>query len=307
MNAPHMNFTQLQAFVALADLGSFTEAAEAVNLTQSAVSHALAALERELGSTLIERNRKGVGALTGVGQAILPQARALLANAAAIEQEAKAAQGRCEGRLRVGSVLALCPPLLAGTMTSFRAQYPGVEVVLFEGAAHEVDEWVHKSVVDIALVLHPSRALASTLIATDELCVLVPEGHRLHAQLAVSADDLRREGLIMGKADCSEQIMALAGLSPGDVKPLLRFQASDSTTIMAMVREGLGITLVPRMMFPGPLEGVALVPLAEPASVEIGLAVRAPELALSSARRFVQTAQAWAQQHMRGRPLLLAS
>src|SRR5215813_12949974 len=87
----HMNLSHLQSFVALVDTGSFTEAAYAVNLTQSAVSHALSALESELGVTLLERNRKGVVALTAVGQHVLPRARALLAQAEAIEQEAKAA------------------------------------------------------------------------------------------------------------------------------------------------------------------------------------------------------------------------
>src|SRR5258708_39398211 len=99
----HMNFSQLQSFVALADTGSFTEAAYAVSLTQSAVSHALAALEDELGVTLLERNRKGVIALTNVGQKIIPHVRALLAQAEAIEQEAKAAQGSAMGKLRLGN------------------------------------------------------------------------------------------------------------------------------------------------------------------------------------------------------------
>ena len=88
-----MNFSQLQSFVALAEMGSFTEAAYTVNLTQSAVSHALAALENELGVTLLERNRTGVVALTNVGEKIIPHVRALLAQAEAIEQEAKAAHG----------------------------------------------------------------------------------------------------------------------------------------------------------------------------------------------------------------------
>src|SRR3989454_2495802 len=86
-----MNFSQLQSFVALAETGSFTEAAYNVDLTQSAVSHALAALESELGVTLLERNRTGVVAVTNVGQKIIPHVRAILAQAEAIEQEARGA------------------------------------------------------------------------------------------------------------------------------------------------------------------------------------------------------------------------
>src|SRR5918912_494721 len=97
----HMNFSQLQSFVALAETSSFTEAADIVHLTQSAVSHGLAALERELGVTLLERNRKGVVALTPVGQKIMPHVRSLLAHLEAIEQEAQAAQGKMAGKVRL--------------------------------------------------------------------------------------------------------------------------------------------------------------------------------------------------------------
>src|SRR5579859_5160407 len=110
MRIMHMNFSQLQSFVALADTSSFTEAAYAIDLTQSAVSHALAALENELGVTLLERNRKGVVALSQAGQKILPHARALLAQMEAIEQEAKAAQGLAMGKLRLGSILSIISP-----------------------------------------------------------------------------------------------------------------------------------------------------------------------------------------------------
>ncbi|GLV57932.1 hypothetical protein KDH_47670 [Dictyobacter sp. S3.2.2.5] len=105
-----MNFSQLQSLVALADTGSFTEAAYTINLTQSAVSHALASLESELGVTLLERNRKGVVSLTATGQKIIPHVRALLAQAESIEQEARVAQGKASGKVRLGSINSIIPP-----------------------------------------------------------------------------------------------------------------------------------------------------------------------------------------------------
>src|SRR4051812_21343466 len=163
MKDTHMNFSQLQSLVALAETGNFSEAAYRISLTQSAVSHALASLEGELGVTLLDRNRKGVVALTSVGQKILPHVRALLAQAGAIEQEAKAAQGLASGKLRLGSTLSLCPDLLAGSLTFFQQQYPEIEVVLFEGTMQEVYEWLENSLIDVGFVLHPSKSLKSTL------------------------------------------------------------------------------------------------------------------------------------------------
>ncbi|HJZ49242.1 MAG TPA: LysR family transcriptional regulator [Roseiflexaceae bacterium] len=293
-----MNFSQLQCFVALADTGSFTEAAYSVSLTQSAVSHALAALESELGVTLLDRNRKGVVALTSVGQKVMPHARALLAQAEAIEQEAKAAHGLAAGKLRLGSILSLiCPDLLASVLTCFQQQFPNMEVVLFEGTPQEVAEWIASSIIDVGFVLHPARGIDSTLVATDELCVVVPRQHRLHAQTAVTAADLIEEGFIMSKTECAFQMMEMAGLEPSRVRPHIRYQASDSATILAMIREGLGITLLPRTMLPKKLDGVVALPLDPSRYLQIGLAVRSRDTASRAAKLLVQTALAWTQAH----------
>jgi len=292
-----MNFSQLQSFVALAEMGSFTEAAYTVNLTQSAVSHALAALENELGVTLLERNRTGVVALTNVGQKIIPHVRALLAQAEAIEQEAKAAHGETSGKLRLGSILSIISPsLLASVLTRFRASYPDMEVVLFEGAMHEVGEWIESSIIDVGFVVLPAPDIESTLITTDELCVLVSSGHRLHAQMAVTPRELREEGFVMEKTECALQLMKKAGIELSRTGPHIRYQASDSATIFAMVREGLGITLVPRMMLPKKLEGVVALPLDPPQPLRIGLAVRSQGMASPGAKLFIQTALAWTQE-----------
>src|SRR5712691_10765452 len=122
-----MNFSQLQCFVAIADTGSFTEAAYSIDLTQSAVSHALSSLERELGVTLLERNHTGVVALTSVGQKLLPHVRALLAQAETIRQEAKAARGLAKVKLRLGSIPPVSPRLFAGVLTHFQQQYPDID------------------------------------------------------------------------------------------------------------------------------------------------------------------------------------
>jgi DNA-binding transcriptional LysR family regulator len=303
-----MHLSQLEVFVALAELHSFTEAAERVGVTQSAVSHALAALERELSATLFERNRRGVTTLTAIGQSILPHVRALLANAEAITQEAKAARGLADGRLRLGNTLSLSPDLIARVVRSFQQLYPTIEVVLFEGTMLEVSEWIAHSIVDVGWVLlpHPesaaARGLASTLLVTDELCVLVPRGHRLEGLRAVGSQDLANEHFIMAKNACTLQLMGMAGLEPGRLRAQIRHQASDSATILAMVRETLGISLMPRSMLPPNAEGVVALPLRPPRQLPLGLAVRAQATIAPSTRRFIEMARTWVKNHVAGLP-----
>src|SRR5438270_9896149 len=135
----------------------------------------------------------------------------------------------------------ISPSLLASVLTRFRASYPDMEVVLFEGAMHEVGEWIESSIIDVGFVVLPAHGIESTLITTDELCVLVPPGHRLHAKTAVTPRELREEGFVMEKTQCALQLMKAAGFEPNKARPHIRYQASDSATIFAMVREGLGI------------------------------------------------------------------
>src|SRR5579859_5018643 len=192
-----MNFSQLHCFVALAEKGSFTEAAYAIDLTQSAVSHALSALERELGVSLLERNNKGVVALTNIGQKLLPHVRALLAQEEIIQQEARAAQGLVKGKLRLGSGHPIVSPLLAGVLAHFQQRYPDIDVVLFEGTFQEVQEWLRTSVIDVGFVQHTPKGVESTLLATDEMQVFVANEHPLHARSSVTIRDLQDERWIV--------------------------------------------------------------------------------------------------------------
>jgi len=161
---------------------------------------------------------------------------------------------------------------------------------------HEVGEWIESSIIDVGFVLLPAKGIECTLITTDELCVLVPSGHHLCAQMAVTPRELREEGFIMEKTKCALQFLEMAGFEPSRTRPHIRYQASDSATILAMVREGLGITLVPRKMLPKKLEGVVALPLGPPQHLQIGLAVRLQAMASPGAKLFVQTALAWTQE-----------
>ncbi len=258
------------------------------------VSHALAALESELGVTLLERNHTGVVALTNAGQKILPHVRALLAHAETIQQEAQAARGLARGKLRLGSIPPISPRLLAGVLTHFQQQYPVIDVTLFEGTLQEVHEWLGSSMIDVGFVHYPAKEVESTLITTDEMQVFVARGHRLYARTSVTVNDLREERLIMPRTGC--EYPELFEQKRGKHGPPIRYQASDGATILAMVREGLGITILPRGMLPDKLEGIAGIPLDPPRQIQIGLAVRSQETASPGAALFVQTAVAWVQE-----------
>lgn len=167
-------------------------------------------------------------------------------------------------------------------------------MVLFEGTFEEVEEWLGSNVIDARFVHHPTKGVESTYLATDELHVFVANGHRLHARTSVTVGELRDESWIARPAGCD--LPAIFEHHGEKHRPPIRYQASEGATILAMVREGLGITILPRKMLPDKLEGITGIPLDPPRSLQIGLAVRSEASASPAARLFVQTAVAWVQE-----------
>jgi len=148
--------------------------------------------------------------------------------------------------------------------------------------------------IDVGFVHHPVKGVESTPLATDELQVFVSRGHRLHARTSVSVGELREERLILPRTGC--ELPEIFEQQRGKQGPPIRYQASEGATILAMVREGLGITILPRWMLPEKLEGIAAIRLDPPRPLPIGLAVRSTDSASPAATLFVQTAVAWVQE-----------
>jgi DNA-binding transcriptional LysR family regulator len=218
----------------------------------------------------------------------------LLAQAEAIEQGARAARGLVKGNLRLGSIPPVASPLLAGVLANFHQHYPDIDVVLFEGSFQEVEEWLGSNVIDVGFVHHPTKGIESTYLATDELHVFVANEHRLHRRTSVTINDLRDESWIARPSGCD--LPAIFEHLGEKHRPPIRFQASEGSTILAMVREGLGITILPRKLLPDKLEGITAIPLDPPRPLQIGLAVRSMAPASPAAQLFVQTAVSWVQE-----------
>ncbi|BDI28691.1 putative HTH-type transcriptional regulator YvbU [Capsulimonas corticalis] len=291
-----MNLSQLELLVAVVETGNFSDAADKIGLTQSAVSHGLAKLETELGVTLIERGRRGVS-LTGAGQEVLVHTREALVSLEAIRQAAAASRGVSAGRMRLGAAYPLSARLLVGILGEFQRQYPDVDLVYFEGTAREVEEWVAGSVVDVGIVLHPTPNAESRLLVEDEICVVFPADHRFRRLEMVSAEELVREPLIIPKSGFKLVTETLRKLGEGDARLRFQYTVSDPRTIFLMAREGLGVAFMPRTTLPDDLDGLMCLPMDPPFHFRVGLGVRSWETATPVAKLFTQTAEAWAASH----------
>ncbi|MDI2132429.1 LysR family transcriptional regulator [Yinghuangia seranimata] len=256
-----MNLAQLRALRAVHEAGSVTGAADLIGVTQSAVSHALTALESELGLRLVIRERSGCR-LTEVGRRLMPHAVEALRHVDRFAEEATAAAGLVTGRLHLGAFPSACrllPPLIR----SFRKLYPAVEVVLLEGTDEEVNEWISRRVVELGVVTGPRPDLCMVPLAEDELVAVLPVEHPLATEPDVELAELADDPFLVSSGGCEPMIRSLYHQAGVAFEPVHRIH--EMSTLLAMVRENLGVSVVPSLALRDADDGTVALPLRPPA------------------------------------------
>ena len=224
-----MTLTQLEIFSLVAELQGFTSAAHRLGISQSAVSHAVKALEQELGVELFRRHQTLVE-LSDIGAQLLGRARAMLGLAATLQQEAADARGMKRGTLRIGSFGPTASVRLLPTILShFRQAYPGIEVHVDEGPDRQVIQWLDERRVDVGFVVladtpTDSERFDTVALFEDQLVVLLPATHALVASTSVPLQALCDDPFILTEAGSSELVMRL--FSDARLRPNVRYRCA---------------------------------------------------------------------------------
>ncbi len=283
-----MNIPQLRALREVARVGSVTGAADALGVTQSAVSHALTSLESELGLRLVIRDRTGCS-LTQAGERLVPHAAGALRHLELLADEAAAAAaGRLSGRLLVGTLWSV-RDLLTPLARSFGQRHPLVEVVLLEGTDTEVEHWLENQAIEVGVVTYPRAGLHTVPLISDSFVAVLPTGHPLAKEADVSLAELADDPFLLSTGGCELMIQRLYQERGLRLTPRYRVQAIP--TLLAMIREGLGVSVVPSLAL-GRGSELATVPLRPPAWRNLLLAARGDLDLNSAARVFLDTVAA---------------
>ena len=150
-----MALDKYQTLMTVVDTGSLTRAAEQLDCTQSAVSHCLDALEKELGFAVLKRSRAGVR-LTNEGERLLPAVRTLLGAAEQLRQTASSIRGLESGTVRIGAFTSVAVHWLPPILKEFQHDFPKVDFRLLNGDYHDVEQWLTDGSVDVGFVALPS-------------------------------------------------------------------------------------------------------------------------------------------------------
>ncbi|CAM4184506.1 LysR family transcriptional regulator [Comamonas aquatilis] len=248
-NAPSLGL--LRSFCLVVQEGSFSQAAELMELSQPAVSLQLRQLERHLGTRLIERvGRRAVP--TAAGRALLEQLPAVTLALEGLEQALGAHVRDVSGQVRIGTGLTVCLYLLPAALRQVRAQYPGIDIVVVTGNTEECVRRVEDNSLDLALVTLPvnRRALLATPVLRDEL-VAVGRPGLLGSGAAVTAAQLRPLPQLALQKSASTRGVVDAWLRGGGETPRLQMELDSVEALKEMAAIGLGYAVLPRMAMQG--------------------------------------------------------
>ncbi|MCB1510988.1 MAG: LysR family transcriptional regulator [Hyphomicrobiaceae bacterium] len=254
---PNVTLVQIRSFCAVAEHGQFTVAASRLSLSQSAVSQAVAGLEKALDAQLLIRRRDGV-TLSAAGVVALAEAKAVLA---LVERLAASVRlpSALQGDLRIGVVQSAAIRLLPGWMRRLRATHPAVNLTLYEGTDPEVTGWVKAGIVDVGFTSRTERGLHQVPVFEDDYVVVLPAGHALASSASLRLKDLDGHRMLMSGGGCEtliEELLAAASSRP-DIVCLVR----DNAALVSMVAEGLGLTIMPELAVPQHPDNIVLLRL----------------------------------------------
>ncbi len=276
--------TRFEIFCRVVDAGSFTRAAEQLGYSQSAVSQTVRALEEELSTALLSRGKGGVS-LTADGTAYLPYFRAICAADEALARKQQEMLGLEKSVIRIGTFTSVSRNLLPPLMHRFKALYPGVQFELLQGEYTGISRWLREGGIDLGFLGVPAaEGLCCRPLYRDKMAAVLPPEHPLAAQKCVSLAELAAEPFIL--LDEGEYSLPLEAFARAGLTPRLAYKVYDDYSILAMVRQGLGVSILFRLVVSGFSEGLALRPVSEPLERTVALAWREWDTLPLAARRF---------------------
>lgn len=255
-----IGMSQIRAFLAVADTANFSEAADQLGVSQSAVSHAVAALERSAGRPVLTRGT--AVRPTSLGERMLVHARTALAAVSVLEELAQRRDGGVSGTLVLAAPPTVCHGLVPGLLEHWLVEFPGVSISLFEGDDDEIVGWLDGASADLAVLVDPAEVPAgAVLLAQDRFHAVLRDDHPLATLAELDVRDLADDPLLLSTGGCERQIRELYRTAGAPLRAA--HQVRQLSTLFAMVRAGIGVSVVPGLAAGMEGPGVVLVPLTQ--------------------------------------------
>lgn len=273
-------------FLTVLEEGSFTKAATVLGYSQSAISQTIKTIEEELGTTLLSRSREGLS-LTADGEEFLPYIRAIVAAEDDLDSKIREMQGLEQGVIKIGTFTSISRNLLPPLMHDFRKLYPNVRFELFQGEYNNIQDWILDGTIDFGFVApNTVTGLETQPFLSDTMMACLPMDHPLAQKKCVSLADLTNDPfieLIEGTFSVTRKVFKDYRLTPNIV-----YSVYDDYTILEMVKQGFGISMLYKLVLTGYGKEIALRPIIEPFERSLDLAWRDYTTLPIATKRFIE-------------------
>ena len=248
MSVRNLGFRDLQYLVAIAELGSFSRAAEACAITQPALSERIKRIESDLSVEIFERSKRGVK-VTPVGQRVVLKARELLDGASHIDDIVSSAQQPLSGPFRVGIIVTLGPYLMPLILPRLRQHYPDLDLILQEGLTDSLLAALQSGSLDVVIAAAPLNAsgIEQLELFHEPFILAIPIEHEMAKRKTVNAQDLCGEDMVLLHDGHCLSGQALDVCPTKQRHNHKRLHAMTLETLRCMVACGAGYTLLPSL------------------------------------------------------------
>lgn len=275
--------SKYKIFLEVKETGSFSLAAEKLGYSQSAISQAVRSLEDELDTKLFIRKREGLR-LTQDGEDYLPYIRSIVSSEENLYKKKREKDGLVDEIIRIGTFTSVSRNLLPQLLSSFHEIYPETKFVLRQGEYDNIHSWIKNGEVDFAFI-NPEGFddIYAEVIYHDTMKAVVWNRHPLSSRKEVHLSDLVHDPLIV--LDEGKKSVALEAFYKNGLHPDIAYQVYDDYSILEMVKQKMGISVMYGMVLAGFASDVSIKPIVEPVERPIALACEDPDVLSYSAKQ----------------------
>ena len=266
-----METARCRAFLAAAETGSFSKAAEALSYTPSGVNQLVTALEKELGFPVFRRNTKGV-TLTENGELLLPTVREFLRQEDRIFELSAEMNGLLIGSVTIAAYSSIATHWLPVVISAFQRDYPQIRIKLMEGIWQEVSKWLDDRAADIGFFSYQEGMPYDFIpLAEDPMLALLPKDHPLAQAETYPLENCKYDRFIMPALGCDDDVEAL--FAKNGIEPNVQFTTLESLSVMSMVEQGLGMSVMNKLITEKRICDIVMLPIDPPSQITLGVAM----------------------------------
>lgn len=281
-----MSIIKYRALLCALDNKSLTKAASLLGYTQPGISHMITSLEKEMGFPLLIRSRDGIEPTKEL-ETIMPWIYQIVEGANRLQEEIDSIHGLMTGNIRIGSFYSISVSWLPAVIREFSRQHPQIQMQLYEGDFRELSRWLVAGNIDLAIMSFPAPdGYQFISLKSEPVLAVLPENHPLSSQERILPSDLVQYPFILAYEGADEDAMRV--LKAEKLTPNVRFRVKGDETILSMISQELGVSIMPELLLHQLPKGVTTRPLIGGYARRLGIAIRSEQAASPAVRKFVQ-------------------